>query len=216
MERSKSMKGILYILFASILFLGSCGGDGGGDGVASLTITGESGEQVNLNGTWQQACEDKTDGTPQSQIVSYTISGASFSATVDIYSGVADCAGSVDVTINQVGTTTLGEEVTVTLSASPVTATKGDILYSSVTFTPKTADAVTELNNKSVCGFIDWALDTTKEVLGESCMPALTKKDVFYIDDTGDPHLQYHGDEDEPMDGSGYPTVLNPTAAERL
>ncbi len=51
---------LMVIGFGLIAIVGSNGGSdsGGGDGDSgsSLTITGESGNQVNLNGSWSEGC----------------------------------------------------------------------------------------------------------------------------------------------------------------
>ena len=95
----------------------SGGGGGGGGGDQSLTITGESGNQVNLNGTWDSGCiTDIDDG--ESNTVLTTISGSTFSQNENQWVDLITCAGESDITIIFSGNFVLGDEVTETEDGS--------------------------------------------------------------------------------------------------
>jgi len=76
----KSFK-MLTVVFAigllSVMIL-SCGGSSGGDngdgGSQSLSVTGTSGNQVNLNGTWGSGCDgDIEDGDSDRSVMTISI-----------------------------------------------------------------------------------------------------------------------------------------------
>ncbi len=205
------------IVFGLIAIVGSNGGgdgDGDGDSGSSLTITGESGNQVNLNGSWSAGCIPDVSAGESEKFVN-TISGSSFSITSDIWINSTRCSGTSDITVSMSGTTTLGGEVTATLSGSPVTATKIDMVISTAQFTINNEDVVSYFNSgEGVCDFTDWVAGTAKDVLGTDCAPDTSLKSITYIDDTADPDLMYEGDEDETLDDNGYPTTLDPNDPE--
>jgi hypothetical protein len=111
------------------------------------------------------------------------------------------------------GTATLGGEVTATLSGSPVTATKVDLVVSTAQLTINKEDVVSNSNSDEECGFDDWVAGTAKDVLGTDCGPDTSFKDIIYIDDTADPDLWYSGIEGGTLD-AGYPTTLDPNDPE--
>jgi len=79
--------------------------------IGPLTITGASGNQVALDGSWSTGCKLDEDGDTENDVT--TISGSSISLTGNIWSGVGTCSGSPDMTISFSGSFTLGDEVTV-------------------------------------------------------------------------------------------------------
>jgi hypothetical protein len=202
------------IVFGLIAIVGSNGGgDGDGDSGSSLTITGGSGNQVNFNGSWSVGCiADEVEGTSEKFVT--TISGSSFSTTGDVWANSTVCSGTSDYTMSMSGTATLGGEVTATLSGSPVTATKVDLVVSTAQLTINNEDMVSDSNSDEECGFDDWVAGTAKDVLGTDCGPDTSFKDIIYIDDTADPDLWYSGIEDGTLDANGYPTILDPNDPE--
>jgi hypothetical protein len=197
-----------------VLSLSGCSSGGGDDGVSSLTITGASGNQVAIDGRWSSGCQLDEDGDMEDEVL--TVSGSSFSLANDIWYGVGDCSGPTDMKISISGSFTLGEEVTVQLNGSPVTATKDDVAFTTALFTIFDADTVALANATGFCSATDWVVGTAKEVVGANCISALLK-DIMYIDDTVDPDIMYDGiDEEEggTLDANGYPTVVEVGSAQ--
>lgn len=216
------------IIIGIIAIIGSSGGGGGGgdDGEGDggnggggqlLTITGESGKQVVVIGTWQGICNpDSDDGSSDS--ADLTISTAtSFSMVQSIYYNNMVCDGASDVTIITSGTATKGNEVAVSLNGSNVTATKIDTVITSAQVTGNNASTIDQLNTEGQCGFNDWVMGVAKDILGTTCVQETDQKDVIYINDTAEPDVLYTGDDDGPVDADGYPTSLDlDSEAERL
>jgi len=200
---------LVVIVFGLIAIVGSNGGgDGDGGGGSSLTVTGESGNQVNLNGSWSAGCIAYAG---ESEKFVNTISGLSFSVTEDLWETLTDCSGTPDFTMSMSGTATLGGEVTATMNSSSVTATKIDVVVSTAQYTINNSDTVLSANEgEGYCGVTGWAVGVPKDVLGTYCMPDTSFKDIIYIDDTDDPDLWYSGIED----GTGYPTEIDVDSAE--
>ncbi len=206
------------ILVFSLATIFGCGGGGNGVDDASVdddndvdqppTITGESGDQVGLDGTWSSGCFPDPDGDGSTMFVS-TTSGSSFSFTQNIWINSVNCPGTHDVTRILGGTATLGDELTVAMNGSNVTATEVDIVLDYDELTILNPDFLAEINQDQECGFSDWEVGVTKDVLGTSCSPDSSSKDVIYIDDTADPDIYYSGDDDAPVDSNGYPTEID-------
>lgn len=219
----KSLKYVMSILAIGLLsvYLLSCGGSSGGDddsggsgggGGQSLTVTGASGNQISLNGTWKSGCNYDA-GDEESEIWTITVSGASFTQTNNIWFESMTCPGTSDVTIAMSGTVTLGDEVTVAMNGSNVTATKVDPNISSYEGTINNADLVADFNADRICGFDNWVVNTPKNLIGTSCGPDSEIKDVIYIDDTVDPNVWYNGDDEAPVDANDYPTEIDSDSA---
>ena len=113
------------------------------------------------------------------------------------------------MTVTMTGTVTFGDEVTASMNGSNVTATEADVDFSSYTGTINNPDLVAGFNADEECGFDDWVVDTPKELLGTTCMPNSSIKDVIYIDDTVDPDVWYNGDGEGLLDANGYPTEID-------
>lgn len=206
---------LMVIVFGLIAIVGSSGGgDGDGDSIQSPTITGESGNQVDLNGSWSAGCiADEVEETSEKFV--NTISGLSFSWAGDVWTNSTNCSGVSDITMSMSGTVTLGGEVTATLSGSSVTATKVDVVVSTAQFTINNEDVASDFNSGGgYCGFTDWVAGTAKDVLGTDCGPDISFKDIIYIDDTADPDLWYSGIEGGTLDANGYPTEIDTDSAE--
>lgn len=209
----------VVIVFGLITIVGSNGGDDGdgdGDSGSSLTITGESGNQVNFNGSWSAGCIAGESAGESEKFVN-TISGSSFSMAGDVWTDSPGCSGASDITMSGSGTFTLGGEVTATMSGSSVTATKTDLVLSTVQFTLNNEDVVSYANSgEGLCGSTDWAVGVPKDVLGTDCQPE-SFKEIMYIDDTADPDLWYTGiesDEGGTLDANGYPTEIDADSAQ--
>ena len=179
--------------------------------LAGITsITGESGNQVNLNGAWDSGCEESDDEELAATRMVTTISGSTFSHEENQWYESITCNGTSDVTLVISGTFVLGNEVTAELMGSDVTATEMDLVITSFEATINNPDLIADLNANEQCGFDDWAVDTPKELFGSTCSPDVDDKDVLYIDDTADPDVLYMGDDEGPVDVNGYPTELQP------
>jgi len=186
-------------------------------GGGSLTIAGESGNQVYLNDTWASGCiADIEDGESETSVL--TISGATFSMVENIWVDSLACYGPADITVTINGSFVLGNEVSVPMNSSIVTATKMDIVMNSYKGTINNSDLVPYFNAENECGFNNWKVNTPKDLIGSSCRPDQNSKDLLYIDDTVYPDAFYFGDDDEaPVDANGYPTSIDrDTLMERM
>jgi hypothetical protein len=124
-----------------------------------------------------------------------------------------NCSGASDYTMVIKGTVALGEEVTVTMNGSNVTATRVDPVVSSANATINNATTASIFNAEQICGFSDWDVGTPKDILETDCSPDISKG-IIYIDDTGDPDVWYNGDEEGPVDVQGYPAVIDLNSAQ--
>jgi hypothetical protein len=209
---SKHFVIVIAIGLLSVFAMGcNSGGGGGGDGDdddnQSLSITGESGNQVNLNGDWDTGCLEVAGGESVGWLT--TISGSNVSQEENDWFDSATCNGTSDLTIVISGNFVLGNEVTGDLNGADVTATEIDFEITSLEATIYNQDVIDGFNASEECGFDDWVAGTPKELLGTSCGPDdANVKDVLYIDDTADPDVLYFGDEDGPNDGNGYPAEI--------
>ena len=213
---------VFAIGFLSIFVL-SCGGSSGSDdndddggGSQSQVVTGASGNEVSLNGTWGSGCvADIGDGESERSVM--TISGSSFTRVENEWFDSTTCSGTSNVTINMSGTVVLGDEITVTYVGSNVTATETDVIISSFVGTVNSLDTASDLNTEEECGFNDWAVGVPKELLGTDCAPDSDFKDVIYLDDTADSDVIYARDNEGPVDVNDYPTNIDSdTTIERM
>jgi len=218
--KSLKMFTVVFAIGLLSVFVLSCGGSSGGDdddgggsgGSQSLSVTGASGNQVNLNGSWGSGCDgDIEDGDSDRSVM--TISGSSFSRIENEWFNSTTCSGTSDVTVNMSGTVVLGDELTATLDGSNVTATETDVVISSYVGTVNNSDTASELNAEKACGYDDWAVGIPKDIHGTDCSPDSDFKDVIYVDDTADPDVWYDSEED-PVDANGYPTVIDSDSAQ--
>jgi hypothetical protein len=219
------------ISFLSILFfMASCSGgsNGGGSGdvgsetnhkpTTALTVTGKSGNQVHLNGTWNKQCDpDMEEG--ESESATATITGSNFSQEMNFWFNSTTCTGIPDATATLTASFGLGAQLTTTLNGSNVTATEIDITWESYDITPNTQEMVSQFNANNGCGFNDWVLNSPKDLLGSKCGPDPIQYDLLYIDDTVTPNVMLSGDDDQgaPIDENGYPTSIDAdTTMERM
>lgn len=216
----KTLFWVISILF--MVFIVSCGSGGGSDTniepTSSFSITGESGNQVSLNGTWSKECDpDIAEGESESAVA--TISGSNFSQEMNLWFNSTTCSGISDATVTMTASIVLGSELTATLEASNVTATEIDIAWDSYEGTLNNSDTVSQFNTNNECGLNDWVLNTPKDLLESECGPNSLQFDLLYIDDTVDPDVMLSGDDEEgaPVDGNGYPTRIDSdTRMERM
>lgn len=212
----------LLIIFIFVIgaagIIGSGGGDGDGDGDGGggggepVTIIGSSGNPVSLDGRWSDGCDEDID---DSELEVLTISGSSFTSTNDEWEDVADCSGTSDYTQIIMGTFTNTEETSATFNGNPVTVTKFDGSFSSAQATINKQNLVDDANANIACGYDDWVLGEAKSIINTECFDEPDSfKDIVYIDDVAEPDLWYSGDDDEPLDAEGYPTVLSTDSPE--
>lgn len=164
------MKKLVGIIFMASLLVSGCGNDsesGNSGGASSLTITGASGNQVALNGSWSEGCNEELG---QSNKAVTTFFGSSLTVEGDSWSSVTDCSGPTDMTTIISGTITLGEDVLVPFNTSFVTAKKLDGEVTSSLITAINTATATNFNAFSFCGATDWVVGETKDVLGTVCM----------------------------------------------
>jgi len=174
---------------------------------ASLTVTGESGNQVDLNGIWRQWCWPEYDDNESSDEAT-TISGSSFTTKRYEWTDTTDCSGEPWVEIVYSGTATLGSEVMIGSDFGDITVTRVDLDHDAITATVYDSDMVDELNSDTVCGYTDWAIGVSKSLMGTDCDDTAAK-DIIYIDDTGDDNAWYKGcNEDDCAQDEGYPAEL--------
>jgi hypothetical protein len=182
----------------------------------SRTITGESGNQVILNGSWKTACTpDFGDG--ESETATLTISGLNFSMIANVWVNSTSCSGSSDITFDMKGSFVLGDNLNPTMNSSNVSAKELDITASAYQATINNSNIVSTANAYELCGLNNWSANTPKDVLGSECGPSSDLKDLIYIDDTVEPNLLYFGDDEGNYDANGYPTAVDPdTLMERM
>jgi len=206
------MKRFFYLILAAglLLGLGACSDD---SSTPSETITGASGESVELDGTWKppDGCADY--GT-ESESTVVVLSGTDVSVNYDSYWSVGDCSGTAEISVATGGTFALGEDVTATLSGSKVTATQVDYTWTSATATPNTAAAAAEMNSSSECGISDWAEGVASDVLGVADCQPTTEMNIIYLDDAATPNRLHLGDT-ESAGSDGYPTKVATDYLER-
>ena len=210
---------IVFAIGLLSVFAMGCNSGGGGGGKPdnpSLTITGESGNQVILNGDWDTGCLEVAGGESLGWIT--TISGSNVSQEENDWFNSATCNGTSDLTLVISGNFDLENEVTADLNGADATATEIDFEITSLEATINNQDAIDDFNASEECGFDDWVVGTPKELLGTSCGPDdANVKDVLYIDDTDDPDVLYEGSDDGPLDANGYPTEIDSdTSQERV
>lgn len=212
-EILKSLKMLMVVCAIGLIavFVLNCGGSSGGgnDGTdnagQSLTITGESENQVSLNGTWDSGC-DEMDGGSIKYVT--TISGSTFVQNQNEWHGPITCDGMSDIELKFSGTLVLGNEVTTEMGGLDVTATELDLVMTSIKGTINNPAKIVDFNANENCGFDDWVVSIPKELLGTTCFPDSDEKDVLYIDDTANPDVMYKGEEEGSVDASGYPTEI--------
>lgn len=173
----------------------------------SLTVTGESGNQVDLNGIWRQWCWPEYEDN-ESNDEATTITGSSFTTKQYSWIDTAECSGPPWIEIVLNGTVTPGSEVIIVSDFGDITTTRVDLAYGAITATVYDTDMATILNADEACGYTDWAVGISKSLIGTDC--EAVAKDIIYIDDTGDDHAWYKGcNEDEcAQDAQGYPAEL--------
>ena len=209
---------LVVIIFGFVAIIGSSGsssgdgdsdGDGNSGGSQSLTVVGISGNQVSLDGTWKSVCNyDSNDD--ESEMWTIKVSGSTFTQTEDVWFESATCSGLSDATVTMTGTVTLGNEVTVSMNTSDVTATEVDPVISSYVGTINNGDLVADFNTNKRCGYEDWVVDTPKDLMGTECGPDSTEiKDVIHVDDTGASDVWYNGDTEGLQDANGYPAEID-------
>ena len=202
---------LAFVTIGMVAIVGTGGDSGGGGdddgGGQPVTITGSSGNPVSLDGRWSDGCDEDLE---DSEMEVLTISGSSFTSTNDEWEDVTDCSGTSDYTRIIKGTFTITEETSATFDGDPVTVTKFDGSFSSVQATINKQNLVDDANANAQCGYNDWILGEPKSIINTECFDAPNSfKDIVYIDDVAEPDLWYSGDDEEPLDTEGYPTVLS-------
>ena len=204
---------------------------GGGDDDSSskneeatpVELTTTSGKTVALSGEWARGC---TGGTSTSSDDTYTIDGENVTVNHLEWRSAAACAGDHDFT-SVIGFTAKKDKTVTGISwvdgtgvagAAPagleaVTDANGlTTVLKSATLTPNTQAGADDLTTDMDCGFTDWAVGVTKDILecfigggsGEA-------KESWLLDDTtSTTAMLLYASADEPVlfDADGYPTEI--------
>jgi hypothetical protein len=147
--------------------------DGGGGGIDAAPTPA-------IEGTWVQACTQMGTAT-------FTIASGMMTSHVASFTDAACATESLDIDLTS--TYALPGPAT-----APAGAKKIDVTTESITFTPKAAATVAQLNAGMVCGFTDWALGTAKDVTGKNCPPlgmlptqGTVAYNIYFVDKTATP-----------------------------
>jgi hypothetical protein len=165
----------LHIWLSAVIlavFIG-CGGGGSSSGDASV-----SGSTV-LEGAWES---QETDATT-TEVMEVVFNSNNFSLNVKNFtSQEASMLRNVTLTreINAKGTFSIGEDITADDGKS---AAKIDFHYTSFTGTFYTQSEVDSANANSICGYNDWKVAQSKDVLGCDIIGVdKDEKDIFRIE----------------------------------
>jgi len=147
------MNNIKLLALVAVVFSFGCADSGGGSGSSGVGIIGNL-ESAN----WSTSCLSRSSGgyiKSTAQMVSGTFTIAYY------YYSDSSCA-SLSVIATETGTYTATDMNTD--GDGTLDKTLGNLLV-----TPKSTSTVNSYNSSTVCGYSDWALDTTKSVLGRTC-----------------------------------------------
>lgn len=169
--------------------------------LTACVLEDESSDPTFLEGSFAKECVDYDENGTVYGFPSYVFKGNNVVIASNTYSD-SDCqtlrsTGDIEASF------TIGE--TVILPESGLEATKVKFNYSKFIRTPLNEEAVSTYNSDEFCGFTDWALNESKDIL--SCFiegkGENLGKEIVYLDgntlDFGD--LDY-------LDADGYPTRL--------
>jgi len=190
----------------------------------SLSITGSSGDSVNLDGTWTSPC----DGDDEASV---TINGNSVAVAASAWLEDTDCEGDPDLTGNADFTIVYDQPVTITgwvdgegVAGDPptgledVTEANGMTLtINSFTQSPGSQEIADALNELEYCGFTDWAAGESKDITDcfltdENGDPIPSEQKETWVVDDSDETLELYSSENEEdtdvVDSDGYPTEI--------
>ena len=213
MCRNEKFKIFALIIFLIIAIIG-CGGDDDDDGSdetqESQTITGRTGEQVNLDGPWEKACAENST-TGDSVKSDLTISGSSIIINEDIWFGRVGCNLTPDITLSYGARLIKDKEITARLEEIVVTATVVNIDINTAVGEIKNPAFTPIANARDLCGLNNWQTSVIQSIRNTTCLPLTSFSEKYHIDDTLLPHRLYierFRAEDEPED---YVTVGDQT-----
>ena len=115
-----------------------------------------------LEGAWVSSCYSKWSSY---WIKTWTFTGSDLVVKWNEYSD-SSCATDYVIWTDTYSSFSIGNEATLDNGS---TGRKFTTKVVSFVGSMQTADAVTEYNNISFCGYSDWALNTTKDYTGETC-----------------------------------------------
>jgi len=192
------------------------------NGTTPLILTGTSGNDVNMNGTWSRGC---TGSGPFSD-TEFIFDGTQFTGNNLEWLSGTGCVGGNDISTTVAGLAVRDQAVAgytwVDANGGGSTAPAGlenttDVngmttTMTSAQATPETQAGADALNGKVECGLTDWAVGVTKDVL--DCFLGggdAESKDTWLVDDTtSTTTTTQYGAPDEPtaFDATGYPTQI--------
>jgi hypothetical protein len=167
-----------------------------------LAACGAEDSSTFLEGAWADSCEDyNEEGTVYGYPI-YEFQGNKLTVVANTYSDSACETLRYSAVIK--GSFTLGEDII--LPESGLTATQLLITISEYTATPYSNDSATSKNESAHCGFSDWAVNQSKDLLGcfLSNNGGNPSKEIVRVDGN---MLQF-GDFDF-IGEDGFPTRLN-------
>ncbi len=200
----------VLLLLAAVVAFSGCGSSSSSSGNntlpgAGLSVTGASGNPVNMSGTWGNCSFDT--GGPSDNKATIAVSGSGFTFTSSMWATntTQNCTETAtpDLRITGTGTVTLGATHTAVWmnGSTPTTAPSGlatalataaTIHFTSQTAVAGSAAMVADLNTGNVCGG-GWVINQSKDV--SSCSDffggSATQSDYWVVDDTGSPLKWY-------------------------
>ena len=222
---SAFLRGLGWLAVITVLGLGGCDEASVKDeDEPSIKITGTSGEEVSLDGTWEEPCDGDSEGT-------VVIAGSSISIDFSDWITEYECTGTPDFTGEAGFTISYDQAVTITdwlddsgASAAPpagleeVTEANGmTIVLESDSLTPVTAAGAEAANEIEYCGFTDWTVGESKNILdcfltdqNGDPVPA-EQQESWVLDDSGETLALYSSEnsvDTTVVDGDGYPTEI--------
>ena len=150
----KKMIYVLVILFLS-LTLFSC---------AKKSDTSSSTTTTELEGVWKTSCYIDSDNLSY-YITTISVTGTNLEIKDEIHSD-SSCNTDDGILASNFSSLTIGEERTYSSGSKGHRFTMN---LDSIKYTPETTAAVISLLSDRTCGYGDWALNTEKDITGNTC-----------------------------------------------
>ena len=150
----KKMIYVLVILFLS-LTLFSC---------AKKSDTSSSTTTTELEGVWKTSCYIDSDNLSY-YITTISVTGTNLEIKDEVHSD-SSCNTDDGILASNFSSLSIGEERTY---SSGSTGHRFTMNLDSIKYTPETTAAVISLLTDRTCGYGDWALNTEKDITGNTC-----------------------------------------------
>ena len=150
----KKIISMLFLMNCVAVIIVSCAKK---DDSSTTTTTTE------LEGTWITSCTLDSDN--YSHLYKVVVTGTDIVETDEIHSDTS-CATDVRKWEYTYSSLTIGDEITFT------DQTKGHrytVDIQSIKYAEQTSSGISTLNSGSICGYNDWALNTLKDITGDTC-----------------------------------------------